>query len=99
MRKMGVVILSTAVLSTTCAALLALGSSGVYITEINHANGTFQLSNRTYWRALSPRDVQDWRRGDGVTGTRSASCGNDPNVSLLTDTDESESACAQRIGR
>jgi hypothetical protein len=47
------VILAVALL---LAALLALGSSGVYITEINHANGKFQLSNRTRWRALSPRD-------------------------------------------
>ncbi len=91
----------TVILAVTLllAALLALGSSGVYITEINHANGTFQLSNRTYWRALSPRDVRDWRAGDDVIGTHSASCGNDPNVYLLTDTDQSESACAQRIGR
>jgi len=81
------------------AALLALGSSGVYIAEINHANGTFQLSNRTYWRALSPRAIQDRRNVDAVSGAHSAACGSDPNVYFLTDTDESESACAQRIGR
>jgi hypothetical protein len=80
------------------AALPTPGSSGLYITKIN-ANGTFQLSNRTYWRALSPRAVQHWRVGDDVVGAHSASCGNDPNVYLLIDTDESESACAQRIGR
>ena len=74
-------------------------SDGVYITEINHENGMFHLSNRTYWRALFARAVQHWRTGDNVTGVRSASCGNDPTVYLVTDTSESESACAQQIGR
>jgi hypothetical protein len=91
----------TVILAVTLllAALPVLGSSGVYITELNHANGTFQLSNRTYWRALYPRTIGDWQVGDDVVGTHSASCGNDPNAYLLTDTDQSESACAQRIGR
>jgi hypothetical protein len=81
------------------AGLAAPSSSGIYITEINHENGTFHLSNRTYWRTLFPRTVQHWRTGDDVTGARNASCGNDPNVYLLTDTSESESACAQQVGR
>jgi len=81
------------------AALPAPGSRGLFITEINHTTGRFQLSNRTWWGALRPRAVDDWKAGDGVTGTHSPSCGYDPNVYLLTDTDQSESACAQRIGR
>src|SRR5712692_6136224 len=74
------------------AVLPTPGSSGVYITEINHTNGRFELSNRTYWRTLYPRTIRNWRDRDDVEGTHSASCGYDPNVDLLTDTIKSESA-------
>jgi hypothetical protein len=91
----------TVILAVTLllAALPMFGASGLYITEINHATGRFKLSDYTSWGALNKRDIKDWKAGDGITGGRSASCGNDPNVYLLTDTDESESACALRIGR
>lgn len=82
------------------AVLPAPGSRGLYITEINHTTGRFQLSNRTSWGALRPGEVKNWRAGDDVTVVRDSSCSRyDPNMYLLTGTDESESACAQRIGR
>jgi hypothetical protein len=81
------------------AALPAPDAQSLQIATIDHTTGRFQLSNRTWWGALRPRDVQHWRSGDGVTGTRSAFCGSDPNVYLLTGTDQSESACALQIGR
>ncbi len=74
-------------------------SATSYITAINHINGMFRVSKGTWWRPLRPRDVQHWRIGDGVAGVHRASCGDDPNVYLVTDVDESESACAQWIGR
>ena len=66
------------------AGLPAPSSNGLYITEIKQ-NGNFQLSDRTYWRALIPRTVQHRRTGDEVTGAHSNSCGYDPNVYLVTD--------------
>ena len=77
----------------------APSSNGLYIKQIKRENRNFQLSNRTYWRALIPRAVQHWRTGDEVTGARSNSCGYDPNVYLVTDINQSESACALQIGR
>ena len=84
--------------------LLFAGSPGpstdrVYITEIKNEIGTFHLNNRTYWRVLIPRKIQHWRAGDEVAVARSASCGTDPNVYMVTDTSESESVCAQQRGR
>ena len=81
------------------ATLPAFGAPGLYITEINYATGRFKLSDYTLWGALNKRDIKNWKANDGITGLHSASCGNDPNVYLLTDTDQSESACALRIGR
>ena len=76
----------------------ASSPSWLYITEIHHTSGTFHLNDRSHWRALFPRTVQHWRIGDFVA-RGSVSCGNDPNAYLLTDTSESESACAQRTER
>jgi hypothetical protein len=81
------------------AALPTFGAPGLYVTEINYGTGRFKLSDYTLWSALNRRDIKNWKANDGITGLHSASCGSDPNVYLLTDTDQSGSACAQRIGR
>jgi len=80
------------------AALPAFCASGLHIVRIQ-ASGLFQLSDYRWWSPLNRRDIKNWKVGDGITAVRSASCGNDPNVYLLTDVDQLESACAQRIGR
>lgn len=80
-------------------AVPMFSASSLYIAEINYATGRFRLSDYTMWGALNRREIQGWKLNDGITGLRNASCGNDPNVYLLTDTDQSESACALRIGR
>jgi hypothetical protein len=91
------------ILTVLTVTLLFTGSSApspswLYITEIHHTTGTFHLNDRSHWRALFPRTVQHWHIGDFVA-RGSFSCGNDPNAYLLTDTSESESACAQRTER
>ena len=59
----------------------------------------FPAGKGTWWRPLRPGDVQHWHIEDGLTGVHSAACGDDPNVHLVTDLDESESACAQCKGQ
>ena len=80
-------------------AALPVFADNLYINQINQTTGRFQLSNNTWWNALDRRQIQHWQIHDSITGGRSSACGSDPNVYLLTDTNQSESACAQNIGR